>query len=46
MAAVLMVQEEEEWAETDGFRPEPKPEEIEDARLRGAVGPKPSGAAE
>ena len=34
MAAVLIVQEE------DGFRPEPEPEEVEEARLRGAVGPK------
>ena len=36
MAAVLVVQEEEE----DEFRPESPPEEVRDARLRGAVTPK------
>ena len=37
VAAVLTVREEEA---ADEFRPEPAPEEVEDARLRGAVGPK------
>jgi hypothetical protein len=37
MAAVPMVQEEEA---ADEFRPEPELQEVEDARLRGAVGPK------
>ena len=41
MTAVLVVrEEEEEEEEADEFRPEPEPEEIKDAKLRGAVGPK------
>ena len=36
LAAVPMVQEEE----ADEFRPEPEPQEVEEARLRGVVGPK------
>ena len=36
--AVLVVRKEE--AEVDEFRPEPESEEVEDARLRGTVGPK------
>ena len=37
IAAVPMVQEEEA---ADEFRPKPELHEVEDARLRGAVGPK------
>lgn len=35
MAVVMVVQEE-----ADEFGPEPQPEEVEDAWLRGTVGPK------
>ena len=42
MASGLMVQEEE----ADEFKAEPEPREVENARLRGAVGPKPFGVAE
>ena len=41
MASGLMVQ-----GEADEFEPEPEPREVENARPRGAVGPKPFGVAE
>ena len=44
--AVPVVPEEEEEEEADEFRAEPEAEEVEEARLRGAVGPKPPGVAE